>query len=304
MASTIRHVLVVDESATRKQTLTDLLSKHGYSVEQAENGRQALACLGENNTIDLVLSALSIEDVDGLTLLKKCRDTETEQPVICIVDATEQEKVEDALRCGAKACLTKPLDEDGLLAAIRQVERTRQQHAISRLNELIREVKLTFVISSADLSVAKVQKILQENLLNYTPLSEQEVLNLMMAFEESILNAHEHGNLELDSAWKEEFTGKQFETRFDIVKQERLENPQYGKRKLRIELVISSDRIQFTVHDDGQGFNTSAIALRDDVKPYGMGLTIIKNLMDEIHFNETGNCITFVKKFHPTNEPN
>ena len=50
--------------------------------------------------------------------------------------------------------------------------------------------------------------------------------------------------------------------------------------------------------DDGRGYRTGSIATQANGYPYGMGLMLINNLMDDIKFNDKGNCITIVKNLN------
>ena len=54
--------------------------------------------------------------------------------------------------------------------------------------------------------------------------------------------------------------------------------------------------------DEGKGYVIGNIATEASGNPYGMGLMIINNLMDEIRFNDKGNCITFVKNLNGKND--
>lgn len=62
---------------------------------------------------------------------------------------------------------------------------------------------------------------------------------------------------------------------------------------------LSADRLEITVRDRGAGFNYTDLldptATENILKPGGRGLLLIKNLMDEVKFNDRGNEIKMVK---------
>jgi CheY-like chemotaxis protein len=103
-------VLVVDDDAEIRETLSQLLQQEGYTVLRAENGVQALEQLRGGHPdvmlLDLMMPVMSgwevLEELDATGELGNC-------PVI-VVSAM-------AAPC-ARACLRKPVDLDELLAAV------------------------------------------------------------------------------------------------------------------------------------------------------------------------------------------
>jgi len=298
MSKKFKNILIVDDSATSRTVLERYLHHYDYSVFQVDNGRRAIEFLRNHKDIDLMLSDIYMDEMNVIEMLKICQKAFPRLPVICLTGQSSEELVIEALRFGASDYLMKPFDGQQLLKVIHRIEELESgQHSISQLNKLVDEVKLTFSLTSQEFSADNLQKIIQYNLLNYSNLSQKDVLNLLMALEESLLNAHEHGNLELKSAWKEVYIDSGSQTKFDYMKKQRLNDPQYAKRKIKIEVIINKKQIKFRIADAGKGYETNTISSPDEIKPYGMGLTIIKNLMDEIHFNKKGSCITLTKKF-------
>ncbi len=298
MSKKFKNVLIVDDSATSRTALESYLHHYDYSVFQVDNGRKAIEFLENHKDVDLMLTDIYMDEMSGIEMLKICQKSFPQLPVICITGQSSEELVIDALRFGASDYLIKPFNEQQLLKVIRRIEELQsEQHSISQLNKLVTEVKLNFSFTSEEFSADTMQKIIQCNLRNYSNLSQKDILNLLMALEESLLNAHEHGNLELNSEWKEEYIDNGSQTKFDYMKQQRLKDPKYAKRKIIIEVIINKKQIQFRIADGGRGYKTKTIPSPDEIKPYGMGLTIINNLMDEIHFNKKGSCIMLTKKF-------
>lgn len=108
-----RRVLIVEDEADVRKTLTDVLRAMRYAepleIEGAPDGREGLDAVVRQRP-DLVLLDLQMPRMDGLALLKQIREIEPRLPVI-VISATQQNKMSsEALRIGAVAYLPKPFD--------------------------------------------------------------------------------------------------------------------------------------------------------------------------------------------------
>src|SRR5215211_2405933 len=116
-------ILVVDDEPQIRRALKTALTGHGYEVEVAENGEEALTLLPSWQPDALVLD-LVMPDVDGLEVLRQTR-TWSDMPVIVLsARGQERDKVQ-ALDLGADDYLTKPFGMDELLARVRAILRRR-----------------------------------------------------------------------------------------------------------------------------------------------------------------------------------
>ena len=116
------------------------------------------------------------------------------------------------------------------------------------------------------------------------------------ALHESLLNAMEHGNLELSSELRE---SEDIEAYRGLVETRR-HLPPYHARRVLVTARFSRNEAVFVVRDDGGGFNTSKRPDPTDPvnlgKSSGRGLFLIRTFMDEVSFNEAGNEITMTKR--------
>jgi CheY-like chemotaxis protein len=109
----IRRVLVVDDEATVRSALIDILRAMRYpdalEVEGLADGQAALDSVVRQRP-DLILLDLQMPRMSGLTLLKHIREIESRVPII-VISATEDTNVAaEALRHGAVAYIPKPFD--------------------------------------------------------------------------------------------------------------------------------------------------------------------------------------------------
>ena len=114
-------ILVVDDEPQIRRALVTALQGHGYAVEAAEDGEDALARIAAWQP-DAVVLDLVMPRRDGLDVLRELR-TWTELPVIVLSARGQETDKVTALDLGADDYLTKPFGIDELLARLRAVLR-------------------------------------------------------------------------------------------------------------------------------------------------------------------------------------
>ncbi|HLW89319.1 MAG TPA: response regulator transcription factor [Terriglobales bacterium] len=112
-----RRILVVDDEPQITRVLRTSLSSHGYDIRVANDGETALEIM-KDWTPDLVITDLSMPNMDGLELCRRLRTTSQVPIVILSVRGEERTKVQ-ALDAGADDYVTKPFGIEELLARVR-----------------------------------------------------------------------------------------------------------------------------------------------------------------------------------------
>jgi DNA-binding response OmpR family regulator len=106
----------VDDDADVRALVSELLTRAGYEVSEAPNGRDALKSLFEERP-DLVLLDISMPELDGWATLDRIRELSDVPVVMLSALGAELEKVR-ALRAGADDYVTKPFGRQELLARV------------------------------------------------------------------------------------------------------------------------------------------------------------------------------------------
>lgn len=116
----IQTVLVVDDSATDRFFLTELLETAGFTVVGAESGEECLAKVATSPP-DLVLMDVVMPGLSGFQVTRALtKDSVTAHiPVILCTGKSQATDLAWALKMGAKACITKPVVSAELLALIK-----------------------------------------------------------------------------------------------------------------------------------------------------------------------------------------
>jgi CheY-like chemotaxis protein len=112
-------ILVVDYEENMQALLKRVLSKAGYDVECAGSGSDALQ-LAKNNHFDLAVVDVCIPEMDGIELLSKLKDINSQIPVIMISAYPSWGKKETAERLGCADYLSKPVDMKHLKQLIKK----------------------------------------------------------------------------------------------------------------------------------------------------------------------------------------
>lgn len=110
-------LLVVDDEIRLLRSLQELLSLHGYCVDIAEGGRQAIERLG-SNSYNAILLDLRMEDLSGHDVLRYIADEQYETPVIVVSGESSFGAITKALLLGATDYIRKPYSTDELLKTL------------------------------------------------------------------------------------------------------------------------------------------------------------------------------------------
>jgi CheY-like chemotaxis protein/anti-sigma regulatory factor (Ser/Thr protein kinase) len=291
--------LVVDDSKVDRLMVGGLLEKDGeIEVSYASDGKDALARI-EASPPDLVITDLVMPEMDGLELVGEIRRRFPLVPVIlCTSKGSEQTAVE-ALQRGASSYVPKRLLASDLRETVDQVlSSSAQQRCRSEVMESMVHSDITFEIKNDRRLFSPLIGYLQECLANLGALDEAERTRIGVALEEALVNAAEHGNLELDSALRS--TDRR--AYVELADQRRGAAP-YCDRRVYVEAHLSRTEARFVVRDEGSGFDPGTLPDPRDpenlLKVSGRGVLIMRTFMDEVRFNPNGNEVTLVKLCAP-----
>jgi two component transcriptional regulator, winged helix family len=126
--SASQRILMVEDEEDIAFLIRFLLERHGFAVEHAADGRQALDCLATNAPPDLALMDIMLPYHDGLELIERLRAQPGREtlPVLMLTAKAREVDVVRALELGADDYVTKPFQPEELLARIRRLLRTRR----------------------------------------------------------------------------------------------------------------------------------------------------------------------------------
>jgi two-component system nitrogen regulation response regulator GlnG len=135
----IKRILVADDEESMRWVLSKSLTKQGYQVDLAVNGREALL-MSRKQTYDLAVLDIKMPGISGLELLTKFREECPQALVIIMTAESSMKNAVEAMKRGAYDYLTKPFDLDALDAIIYKAQKTADVSAeVSLLKQEIKD---------------------------------------------------------------------------------------------------------------------------------------------------------------------
>ncbi|MFN1130790.1 two-component system response regulator GlrR [Lelliottia nimipressuralis] len=154
------HLLLVDDDPGLLKLLGMRLVSEGYSVVTAESGAEGLKALGREK-VDLVISDLRMDEMDGMQLFVEIQKLQPGMPVIIL---TAHGSIPDAVAAtqqGVFSFLTKPLDKDALYKAIDDalehsapsVDEKWRESIVTRSPVMLRLLEQARMVAQSDVSL-------------------------------------------------------------------------------------------------------------------------------------------------------
>lgn len=111
-------ILIVDDEATAVENLAHVCRKQGYEVTTRTSGAGALEAL-EQNQFELVLTDLQMEKVDGMAVLRRAKELDSEIAVVLITGYATVDSAVEAMKAGAFHYIAKPFRLDEVREVVR-----------------------------------------------------------------------------------------------------------------------------------------------------------------------------------------
>jgi PAS domain S-box-containing protein len=138
-----RRILVVDDDEIKRYTVTRILEKAGFAVEQVGSGAETLEAARTNP--DLIILDVNLPDLSGFEVCRRLKtDPATSSIVVVHFSATLTETIDriHGLEGGADGYLTEPIGAGELVATVRSMLRVREAERTART--LVRQWRATF----------------------------------------------------------------------------------------------------------------------------------------------------------------
>lgn len=130
-------ILIVDDEKVALKNLEHVMKKEGYEVTGTQSGQNALKLL-EGQQFDVVLTDLKMEKVDGMQILKRCRELYPDTEVIMITGYATLESAVETMKHGAFYYIAKPFKLDEVRKVVREaLEKVRLKNENRQLREQI-----------------------------------------------------------------------------------------------------------------------------------------------------------------------
>ena len=293
------NILVVDDSAVDLRLIEGLLQgQPGWEVQCAQSGEEALAQI-EDTVPDVVVTDLQMPGMDGLELVEAVHARHPGVPVVLMTAYGSEALAVRALAQGAASYVPKSQLAERLADVITEI--LALAGAERHTQDLFACLSgATFELENDPALVDPLVELVQQMEVGMGFGDFTERLQVGAVLREALLNALYRGNLEINfdqmqEAREDLVLGKDF-----TLVDQRQSQPPYRDRRIFVDVNVSPEEVRFVVRDEGPGFDVAVVPEPGDpsaLEPErGRGLSLIRNFMDEVTYNETGNQVTLVRQ--------
>ena len=294
-------ILVVDDSLVDRAVVGELLGRRSqWTICAATNGIDALAQITHTKP-DLVVTDLQMPQMNGLELVAAIRQQHPGVPVILMTAFGSEAIAVEALERGASSYVPKSQLPEKLVNTVEKVLATaRAERNYEQLIRSMTDTQFGLRLGNDTALIDPLVDLVQQMVVGIGFCDAAERLQIGMALKEALINALFHGSLELPVDQMHDVLDKvRRGEQVRLIKDPRSE-PGYRDRSIFVNVSITPDELRLVVRDEGPGFDVKGVPEPGDpqaLEPgHGRGLAIIRNLMDEVTFDDAGNEVTMVKR--------
>lgn len=115
--------LIVDDSPTMRQMVAFTLTNAGFTVIEAQDGKDAVNKVAGGGKMDVVVTDLNMPEMDGIALIKELRKLSAFRftPILMLTTESAAEKKQAGKEAGATGWIVKPFNPEILLKTIAKV---------------------------------------------------------------------------------------------------------------------------------------------------------------------------------------
>ncbi len=187
-------ILLVEDELGIRETVKIFLKSQNYEVIEAENGKEGLIAL-QNNDIHLAIVDIMMPVMDGLTMTMKLREV-SDIPVIFLTAKTEDINKITGLNLGADDYITKPFEPMELIARVNSNLRRYEQ--ILNLKGSTQTPSNQLIVGGLVLDQATKEVFVNGQSVRLTK-KEFQILELLMSYPGKVYSAEEI----YESIWEE-----------------------------------------------------------------------------------------------------
>jgi two-component system chemotaxis response regulator CheY len=118
-----KRILIVDDSAAIRQSISFILGQEGYETIEATDGLEALNMLGTIEALDLIITDVNMPNLDGIGFIRKARELAKFKftPILVLTTESQGSKMNEGKEAGATGWIVKPFNSEKLLGIVKKV---------------------------------------------------------------------------------------------------------------------------------------------------------------------------------------
>ncbi|MBO7054701.1 MAG: ATP-binding protein [Bacteroidales bacterium] len=279
-------ILIISQEKNITSPLSNAVQNTNFNYKCVDSCEMASGII-ESFLPDIVLCEMQLIENDNGELFKKIRRIKPQTIINIVINQNEANAIFNAMEYGINNCIILPLEINDLSNYLKKYEyllRTRPQKKLQNTIEKPSSFSLT-----AHNSLTEISSIVDELLEDTNPIFENIKTDLRIGLEELIINAIEHGNLNI--SFEEKSTAILNGT-FDSLLAQRQADERYKNKSITVTFHQEPEYDEWFIKDEGIGFNPCDIPClirESELKNlHGRGIFISRFHFDEIQYSEGG----------------
>ncbi|OHD70512.1 MAG: hypothetical protein A2W19_08895 [Spirochaetes bacterium RBG_16_49_21] len=123
----MKHIMVIDDSATIRMSVEYALKRPGFLMNHAVNGSDALEKVknikNKGEDVALCIVDINMPVMDGITFIDEFRRLDKYTPVLILTTESEEEKIKAGKKAGASAWIVKPFKDQEMINVVQRLMR-------------------------------------------------------------------------------------------------------------------------------------------------------------------------------------
>jgi two-component system chemotaxis response regulator CheY len=117
-----KKILVIDDSASIRKSISYVLSQESFQVTEAEDGVDGLN-KAKADSFDLIVTDINMPNLDGIGFIKEVRKEPNYKfvPIIVLTTESQESKMQEGKSAGATGWIVKPFSADKLIAVVKKI---------------------------------------------------------------------------------------------------------------------------------------------------------------------------------------
>jgi two-component system chemotaxis response regulator CheY len=118
-----RKILIIDDSAAIRQSISYILQQAGYETLEAQDGQEGLTVLAGAGELALIITDVNMPNLDGIGFIRKAREMAAYKftPILVLTTESQGSKMNEGKEAGATGWIVKPFNAEKLLGIVKKV---------------------------------------------------------------------------------------------------------------------------------------------------------------------------------------
>ena len=118
-----KKILVIDDSAAIRQSISFILQQEGYETIEAQDGQEGLSVLAGGAPLDLIITDVNMPNLDGISFIRKAREIPAFKftPILVLTTESQGTKMNEGKEAGATGWIVKPFNAEKLIGIVKKV---------------------------------------------------------------------------------------------------------------------------------------------------------------------------------------